>query len=526
MDGAWPALARGAQAADAMLSLIAPERVRKAASPLSTAGFEDLVRALALRLFDEVEQPEAKAVKDLRAALDVNWPKASAQDRERALRQAEAIIGRLGSTVAPPLRKVLRDRGKAIVDATKNAAVGRWELPVAAVFGEQDSRIVEHAANSQALYVTTYYGNRATVVSQRARDLVSKRVGEGLDQYEIGKELEALVGHQLGRSKSYFALVASIFAARSRTWSVLSTFEEAEIEHWQFSAVLDEATCFAAGTRVLLGDGVTYAPIDKLRAGDIVMSCKGRPRPVVATLRQPVRKWGELILSDPMVGPLVLTRTHGMLTSRGWMRAQALTTDDRLALWTPSGQQATSLLWGDERAWGMRRGRHDARTLGVPPWPHAALERGGRFTQIRSLTWTETGRTEDAYDIEVEEDSGYVAEGLIVHNSHICRFLDGQVFSVSASAQRFRDVAASEDPEAVKELQPFVREKRDEDGRSVLYVGDWKDRFEIARVETSAKGKKDDRGTFSGGASAQELEGHGVSAPPLHGHCRSELIPA
>ncbi len=518
-------LVRGSRAAEDLLRLVAPERVRKAVDPLSRTGFDALVRDVALALLDAAETPEQIAVKRLKDLLLIDWEKLSAAEQERVIRQAEALVARLASQVAPPLRKVLATKGKQIVDMTKDAAVSRWELPVAAVWGEQDKRIVQHATNTQAFYVTDYYGNRATALGQQARDIVSKGLADGLDQYAIGKELEAAIWHQLpGRSQSYYPVVASIFTARSRSWSVLSTFEEAEIETWRFSSVLDEATCFAAGTRILMGDK-TLVPIERIRPGDVVMSCKGRPRKVLATKNEPARKWGEIVVGAAGAGPLLVTRTHGILTSKGWIRAQKLTTDDLLSLWTPEGPQATPLLWSDERTWGMRRGRHDAREVCKGPYPHPGLEKLGRFGKIESITWTETGRSEDAYDLEVDEDHGYVAENVIVHNSHICRFLDGQVFSVQASTDRFRQVADSKRPEAVKELQPFAKERKDEDGTLVIYTGDWESRFEIARVEESAAGKKDERGTFSGGASQKELEANGVNAPPLHGHCRSELIP-
>lgn len=525
MRSSWIQLARGARAANELLLHVAPGMVRKALDPLSRDGFDKLVRDVALDLLAASEKPEAAAVKKLNETLDVNWPKLSPAERERVIRQAEALIGRLGSQVAPPLRKILAAKGKSIVATTKGAAVGKWELPIAAVWGEQDSRIVDHAANSQAFYVTNYYGARSAALGQQARDIVAKGVGEGLDQYAIGETLRAAVGNQLGRSDSYYPMVASVFAARARTWSVLSTFEEAEIETWRFSSVLDEATCFAAGTRVLMGDGKTQKPIEKIRVGELVMSCKGRPRKVLAVMATPSRKWGEMVLADPQAGPLLVTRSHGILTSKGWIRAQRLTMADSVALWVPSGPQSTAQQWSDERAWGMRRGRHDARTIDVDPYPHPNLERIGKFAQIASMTWTETGRTEDAYDLEVEEDHGYIAENVIVHNSHICRFLDGQVFSVKSSTDRFRQVAQSDSPEAVKGLQPFVKERRDENGKTVLYTGEWESRFEIARVEQSAMGRKDERGAFTNNASTKDLESAGVTAPPLHGHCRSELTP-
>lgn len=520
----WIAAARGARAADDLLRRVAPQLVRKAANPLTRAGFDDVVRKLSLQILDETEKPEAQAIIKLKDALDKNWPKMSAAERERAIKQAEAIIGRIASDVVPPLRKVLRDEGKRIVDMTRDAAIARFELPIAAMFGAQDERIVEHATNSQSLFVTDYYGNRGAIVGQRARDIVAQGLKDGLDQYEIGRQLEAAVGASLGRSSSYYPMVASVFAARARTWSVLSSFEEAEIEQFEVSAVMDEQTCFAKGTQVLLGDGRTQKAIDKISKGELVMSCKGRPKRVLALIKSPVRKWGEFVFADETVGPLLVTLSHGILTSRGWIRANALTTADLVAVYAADGKGAASSLWSDERTWGGRRRKIDPRAIHVAPWPHPDLDRIGRFTAISSIVWTETGRTDDAYDLEVEDDAGYIAENILVHNSHICRFLDGQVFSTTAAADSYRKTAESP-PEDVKQLQPFVRERRGDDGVPVMYVGNEQSQFDIARVVDSAMGQKDKRGKFESTATPADMAANGISAPPYHPHCRTELVP-
>ncbi len=523
---AWVEWTRGVRAADGLIGRLAPGLVLKS-DPLDRAGFDANVRQLAVLLLDHTEKPEHAVATALRDMLDVNWPALSEGQRAKALTAAEKLIGRLASEVAPPLRKVLREEGQKVVASVKGAAIGRWELPIAAVFGKQDQKVIEHAANSQALFVTDFYGKRAAGLGQQARNIVAEGLDQGFDRYEIGKNLEAAIGDQLGRSSSYFPMVASIFTARAQTWGLLSSFEEAGIESWRFSSVLDQRTCFAAGTRILLGDGTTYAPIERLAVGAVVMSCKGRPRRVLATLRAPTRKWGELVLDTPHAGPLVLTQSHGILTGKGWMRAQSLTGADKVALWAADGPHAVARLWGDDRSWGMRRGRHDARTLDVDPFPIPMLDRVALLTGIRSVAWTSTGKSEDAYDLEIDEDAGYIAEGVVVHNSHICRYLDGRVFSVASSINRYREVAASEDPEAVRSLQPFAREGRDADGKTFLYAGprEGAGHIPIARVDESAMGQKNERGKFSGGASTSALEGSGVGPPPLHPNCRSTLIP-
>src|SRR6266542_2405273 len=59
-------------------------------------------------------------------------------------------------------------------------------------------------------------------------------------------------------------------------------------------------------------------------------------------------------------------------------------------------------------------------------------------------------------DLEVDTDASFIAEGFVVHNSKICRFMHGRVFSVERAMKRFRDVERLRDPERIQDLQPWL----------------------------------------------------------------------
>lgn len=107
-----------------------------------------------------------------------------------------------------------------------------------------------------------------------------------------------------------------------------------------------------------------------------------------------------------------------------------------------------------------------------------------------------------------------------------CRFLDGKTFSVNDALGRFDRIERLEQPEDIKAEQPWVREAIDPDtGRKVLYVDRGGVRTPLAEVVRSGLGASDDRGEFARGRSERELMDLGVSFPPLHGLCRSALLP-
>ncbi len=108
--------------------------------------------------------------------------------------------------------------------------------------------------------------------------------------------------------------------------------------------------------------------------------------------------------------------------------------------------------------------------------------------------------------------------------SEVCRFMHGKVFTVGKAAERFREVERARDPELVSELQPFVQVGADDRGNQVLFYERGDRRRAVARVDEPAVGERDAVGRYSRTLSSAQLEGAGLSVPPLHGRCRSTIV--
>ncbi len=546
MISSAPSLSLAMRGGDAARALLAAFGVIKKVDILERAGFDDAARRLALMLLAEIEGPTNALAKRLEDELGVNWSKLSPAKREAAIVKAETLIGELGRRVAPDLAQVLRGNAQTLIKATRQAAIGRFELPIAAKLDESgvDSKAMQHLAGAHELFVRDQYGRISTIFGARARAIVETGISQGYDYQEIGKNMFATIGAQLGKGQPYCTMVASVFVARARSASILASFDEAEIEKFELSAVLDEATCFAGWTRVLMGDGRTWAPIHKLRAGDVVMSCKGRPRHVVRRVESKARTWVSLLVRGAR-RPIQVTQTHGMLTPSGWVRAQHLRAEGtpakkgvppitRLALYDPANQRLDAgRLWSDEREWGMRLGRIDPHTVDCHPYPApdlAHLGAYGAFGEILEAEQETLGQTPtscaDAFDLEIDEDNGYIAEGVVVHNSNICRALDGKVFYTREAIAKLEQVARADKPDAIKDLQPFVQDGKDEEGNPILYANQGGARVQVARVVESGAGKRDERGKYEGMLNEAKLSSMGVTTPPFHGRCRTLCIVA
>lgn len=108
--------------------------------------------------------------------------------------------------------------------------------------------------------------------------------------------------------------------------------------------------------------------------------------------------------------------------------------------------------------------------------------------------------------------------------SQVCRFMHGRAFSVERAVQRFDEVEQVRDPEAISDLQPWMRVGADPDGNQVLFYERGGRRRMVAQVDEPAIGRADQVGRYSRALNNDELEAAGVTAPPLHGRCRSTIV--
>ncbi len=107
-----------------------------------------------------------------------------------------------------------------------------------------------------------------------------------------------------------------------------------------------------------------------------------------------------------------------------------------------------------------------------------------------------------------------------------CRFMHGRTFSVKADLKRYKAVAASSNPEDVRFIQPWVQVGKNKAGDQVLYTKQVDgSRDELATVDEDATGEDDEVGAFSTKLSDAQLQAKGCTCPPLHGNCRSTIVP-
>lgn len=112
----------------------------------------------------------------------------------------------------------------------------------------------------------------------------------------------------------------------------------------------------------------------------------------------------------------------------------------------------------------------------------------------------EFGRVEGMVKAELEV---YMIDAVLdSRTSAICNELNNREFEVRRAVEQRDKMVEASDPEAVKDVSPWPREKKTDDGETVATLGG--DRLDAL--------------------SNAELANRGVLVPPFHGNCRSRIV--
>src|SRR4051812_26948634 len=170
------------------------------------------------------------------------------------------------------------------------------------------------------------------------------------------------------------------------------------------AAAAQETSCFVVGTLVLMADG-EQRPMEALRPGDHVLGRRGRVNRVVACER--TRLGRRRLYAFNGGGPFV-TAEHPFLTTEGWKALDPEATrqeNDRLPV--------AALHLGDRLCRGTARSVGGERRS-MPAGP------GMLFLQatvpLESISAVEGDSETTLYNLLLDGDHSYVANGWIVHN--------------------------------------------------------------------------------------------------------------
>jgi len=166
----------------------------------------------------------------------------------------------------------------------------------------------------------------------------------------------------------------------------------------QWLATLDSRTCFTAGTNVLTRTG--NRPIEEIEVGEEVFTHRHKWQRVIETKQRVFR--GAIWEIESEGDRIKSTSDHLFLTERGWRPL------DHLGQW--------------DRVIRLSQRRGDAFLDGF-----SAVSTGSfHASNIKILSRVVKDCT--VYNLDVEEDHSYIANGFVVHNCPQCMALDQKVY--------------------------------------------------------------------------------------------------
>lgn len=216
--------------------------VEKAIDPLTRGGFLRIVAQVRRAISLAAGEGEAAAVSEALRALDVDWPNLSAAAREATIEAARAAIGTAGVRAMPRVSAVLQATGPRVMGDTRTAAIRRYGFQIGTSLSARDRAAERYVRLSTANFIRDHYGIRRDEMAARAREVVARGLEEGRGRDAIAAALRSELGGSVMRGDSYWQVVAGQFTNSARVFSEIGAFQEAGVESYVFSAVLDEVT--------------------------------------------------------------------------------------------------------------------------------------------------------------------------------------------------------------------------------------------------------------------------------------------
>jgi len=214
--------------------------------PRNIATFDRIVKGLLREIMRATDRPRAGFEAQSARILDRDWPGLTAAQRRavlgRATKSMETYFASAGKASLTPIRTY----GIDVAGSTRRA----WKRDLARVgpvigtaLTREDRTFVNQMAKTRSWYVKEHGKVLGEQYRDEAKAIIDDGAAAGLSGKQISKDLTKRM-HELGvdQSESYFRVVADSAVSRSRTWSELSSFDEAGITAYRFAAVLDERT--------------------------------------------------------------------------------------------------------------------------------------------------------------------------------------------------------------------------------------------------------------------------------------------
>jgi SPP1 gp7 family putative phage head morphogenesis protein len=233
-------LARATKAAGTVARLIKA----KESDPYKPRTFDRMVDDLA-RDLNKVAVPEFTAtVTAVISSSKIDWATATEKQMDAFSKRLAARLGVSSAKVWKSIRPDVVDASVTMATDARSAFVKNHELTVDRAIALEDKAAVTRSAMTNAHYVRDFATKQMSPsLSSQARGIVQTGISRGESSRVIGKELHRVIGKATGgQTEAYFRMTSSAINGRSREFSSLRSMQDAGIEKYEWSSVLDERT--------------------------------------------------------------------------------------------------------------------------------------------------------------------------------------------------------------------------------------------------------------------------------------------
>lgn len=243
----------------------------KVSDPYDPRDFDKLVDALARDLNREAVPAFRTTVEATVTASKIDWATATEKQLDAFAATLASRLGVSSAKVWKSIQSTVVDSSVSMATSARSAFVKKHELRVDRAIALEDKAAVTRSAMTNAHYVRDFATNQMSPsLSSQARGIVQTGISKGESSRMIGKELHRVLGRAAGgQSEAYFRMAASAINARSREFSSLRSMQDAGVEKYEWSSVLDESTtetCRFLDGQVFSVQGALarYAAVDAL----------------------------------------------------------------------------------------------------------------------------------------------------------------------------------------------------------------------------------------------------------------------
>jgi SPP1 gp7 family putative phage head morphogenesis protein len=216
---------------------------RKALDPLKRQDRALIARRLSREMTRAARIGEKPALAEtLDLMLGAQWGSMTDAQMQAVYETTRTSIMTVGTTSA--MTAATTKAGETLFKVAEKSRRAKV-FGISEAFKVPDARALRRMNANMPFFVTADYGRRVDIfVEQDALNIIQGGLRLGLDDVVVGKELHAaLAARVVGRTESYFNMLASVTMQRAAVFGQLTGYKDAKIQRFEWVAVMDGATC-------------------------------------------------------------------------------------------------------------------------------------------------------------------------------------------------------------------------------------------------------------------------------------------